>query len=262
MRPASTFPEANRVLTAPDGMENCDPLQVHVTDDFVVSAWDLEPGELEELRRNGGRVYLYVWTQAGTQPPVALHAASPFASSQAVARAVGEEHVTIALPRTIVVKQLAAWEAGQGMSTRSATAFCSAMRAAVPETPGPCVCGKVPHEADCPGGTVTDPACASPGASLIWDERVRQISAEGWTPKHDDEHAEGGYYNQPALPQAAAVYAVTAHQGEKAIVGCQNPGWPWDLEWFKPASPIRMLVKAGALIAAEIDRRLRAGERP
>jgi hypothetical protein len=31
--------------------------------------------------------------------------------------------------------------------------------------------------------------------------------------------------------------------------------WPWDPSWWKPSpDPIRNLVKAGALIAAEIDR--------
>jgi hypothetical protein len=31
--------------------------------------------------------------------------------------------------------------------------------------------------------------------------------------------------------------------------------WPWDAEWWKPSpDSVRNLVKAGALIAAEIDR--------
>ncbi len=34
--------------------------------------------------------------------------------------------------------------------------------------------------------------------------------------------------------------------------------WPWGKSWWKPSDdPIRDLEKAGALIAAEIDRRLR-----
>jgi hypothetical protein len=38
--------------------------------------------------------------------------------------------------------------------------------------------------------------------------------------------------------------------------------WPWDDEWYKPTpkDPIRQLVKAGALIAAEIDRFQRKAE--
>jgi hypothetical protein len=30
--------------------------------------------------------------------------------------------------------------------------------------------------------------------------------------------------------------------------------WPWSFEWWKPKDRIRNLVRAGALIAAEIDR--------
>jgi ribosomal protein S14 len=29
--------------------------------------------------------------------------------------------------------------------------------------------------------------------------------------------------------------------------------WPWDMDWWKPSNGIQNLVKAGALIAAEID---------
>jgi hypothetical protein len=37
--------------------------------------------------------------------------------------------------------------------------------------------------------------------------------------------------------------------------------WPWDQEWWKPSDdPIRNLAKAGALIAAEIDRLQRKAE--
>lgn len=39
--------------------------------------------------------------------------------------------------------------------------------------------------------------------------------------------------------------------------------WPWDASWWKPsADPIRNLVKAGALIAAEIDRLQRLTSKP
>lgn len=33
--------------------------------------------------------------------------------------------------------------------------------------------------------------------------------------------------------------------------------WPWGAGWWKPSEPKRMLVKAGALVAAEIDRQER-----
>lgn len=80
------------------------------------------------------------------------------------------------------------------------------------------------------------------GINLIEDERNRQIHVEGWTEEHDDKHVN----NELAL--AAACYAVpdVFSQGY----------WPptWDLSWYKSTTRIRDLVKAGALIAAEIDR--------
>ena len=78
--------------------------------------------------------------------------------------------------------------------------------------------------------------------NLIEAERNRQQYVEGWTEEHDDKHVN----NELAL--AAACYAVpdVFSQGY----------WPptWDLSWYKPTTRIRDLVKAGALIAAEIDR--------
>lgn len=80
------------------------------------------------------------------------------------------------------------------------------------------------------------------GVNLIESERERQIYREGWTEEHDDKHVN----NELAL--AAACYAVpdVFSQGY----------WPptWNLSWYKSTTRIRDLVKAGALIAAEIDR--------
>lgn len=80
------------------------------------------------------------------------------------------------------------------------------------------------------------------GVNLIEAERNRQIHVEGWTEEHDDKHVN----NELAL--AAACYAVpdVFSQGY----------WPptWDLSWYKSTTRIRDLVKAGALIAAEIER--------
>lgn len=86
---------------------------------------------------------------------------------------------------------------------------------------------------------------AATGAELIAAERQRQVEAEGWTPEHDDEHDNG------ELARAAAVYTMPELHDE---------WWPWSEGWYRPGTPIRELTKAGALIAAEIDRRLRAGE--
>jgi hypothetical protein len=82
------------------------------------------------------------------------------------------------------------------------------------------------------------------GIEIIAAERQRQIEQEGWSAEHDDEHREG------ELGKAAACYAQPPEIG----VRCQD--WPWDRKWWKPtpSDRIRELAKAGALIAAEIDR--------
>ena len=86
------------------------------------------------------------------------------------------------------------------------------------------------------------------GVGMITDERLRQIKVEGWTPEHDDEHKDG------ELAEAASCYAYVSNYEHPQNVRVPED-WPWDRKWWKPsADPIRNLVKAGALIAAEIDR--------
>jgi len=89
------------------------------------------------------------------------------------------------------------------------------------------------------------------GAELITTERERQMSEEGYHAEHDD----GATEQQLAL--AAACY----------ILDTIEPGghcglWPWNDDYFKPTrdDPIRQLTKAGALVAAEIDRIQRSTE--
>ena len=77
-------------------------------------------------------------------------------------------------------------------------------------------------------------------------ERQRQVSAEGWSREHDDEHSRG------ELAQAAACYATSSVPYE--VDGEPLPSWPWEKSWWKPTTPRRDLVKAGALILAEIER--------
>jgi hypothetical protein len=93
------------------------------------------------------------------------------------------------------------------------------------------------------------------GATLITEERLRQIEVEGWTPEHDSDkdHSKG------QLALAGAVYA--RHYAIPNITNVEVL-WPWDMIWWKPTpnDPIRQLVKAGALIAAEIDRLQRLKE--
>jgi hypothetical protein len=94
------------------------------------------------------------------------------------------------------------------------------------------------------------------GIVRIMSERLRQVSEEGWTPEHDDEHA--GFEMTCAAIGYALHAAGTRHPADSAPF--HGPvAWPWSREWWKPSDdPIRDLEKAGALIAAEIDRLQRA----
>ena len=87
------------------------------------------------------------------------------------------------------------------------------------------------------------------GTYLIQEERQRQLDVEGWTPEHDEQH------NLGQLALAAKTYILFAQDSLCGRARAVYPGWPWDYSWWKPSpDPIRNLVKAGALIAAEIDR--------
>lgn len=82
-------------------------------------------------------------------------------------------------------------------------------------------------------------------------ERLRQQDAEGWTPEHDDMHKGG------QLALAAACYTLASH---RLTSHGEVPGiWPWAPSFWKPTYGRRDLVKAGALILAEIERLDRAG---
>ena len=77
-------------------------------------------------------------------------------------------------------------------------------------------------------------------------QRQRQQSVEGWTPEHDDEHGRG------EMAMAAVCYI--NETGTVNRNGGRPWGWPWDASWWKPNTRRRNLVKAGALIIAEIER--------
>jgi hypothetical protein len=81
-------------------------------------------------------------------------------------------------------------------------------------------------------------------------ERQRQIEAEGWTPEHDDEHDSG------ELAKAAASYA-----GDTRTFNAAAPvDWPWEQKWWKPRDRRSDLIRAAALIVAEIERLDRASQ--
>jgi hypothetical protein len=112
------------------------------------------------------------------------------------------------------------------------------------------------------------PSCESPpssgsmpsGAEMIHRERERQISKERFDADHDDDHRDN------EIVRAATAYLVHyVQRGWKldAQDDClareyrtdrPNEFWPWSREDWKPKGAIEDLVRAGALIAAEIDR--------
>lgn len=89
------------------------------------------------------------------------------------------------------------------------------------------------------------------GIARIAAERRRQVEREGWTSEHDDTHTDG------ALAVCASIYATPPNQRENDEQSVPW-GWPFNCCDWKPGDRIRELEKAGALIAAEIDRLLRA----
>ena len=100
-------------------------------------------------------------------------------------------------------------------------------------------------------------------------ERRRQVDAEGWSPDHDDGHRNG----EMALAAAAYTFNSVSHVGPTAYINFsfrrQPMGqfdlatliWPWEWRWWKPIDRRRDLVKAAALIVAEIERLDRAEKR-
>lgn len=91
------------------------------------------------------------------------------------------------------------------------------------------------------------------GAELIAAERERQMSEEGWTEEHDDQHEDA------ELAWTACYYAMPCPKVVHDIVIPPHVMFPdnWDESWAKRRGyhdRVRDLVKAGALIAAEIDR--------
>lgn len=103
------------------------------------------------------------------------------------------------------------------------------------------------------------------GFQLIALERARQISEESFGADHDNEH------KGCELAMAACCYAapypiyIQGKLTKGAGVIFHDP-WPWEPEWDKRVIAnnglpndlrIKDLIKAGALIAAEIDRLIR-----
>lgn len=94
-------------------------------------------------------------------------------------------------------------------------------------------------------------------------ERERQMQAEGWGTDHDDHHDTG------EMAKAAACYAIFSAMPDDARdlanfddslleMNFFRRYWPWERHWWKPKDRRRDLVRAAALLVAEIERLDRA----
>jgi hypothetical protein len=82
-------------------------------------------------------------------------------------------------------------------------------------------------------------------------ERERQVSVEGWSAAHDAAHSSG------ELALAGSCYALVAGVSDaerSSLVSVFPPRWPWSPSWWKPKDRRRDLVRAAALIVAELER--------
>ena len=93
------------------------------------------------------------------------------------------------------------------------------------------------------------------GTQRIVNERVRQTQVEKFTDAADDHYVDN------ELLRAAKCYLDYAQwqylcprRAADEFPRNRLLAWPWDTSWWKPVNSIRALEKAGALIAAEIDR--------
>lgn len=103
--------------------------------------------------------------------------------------------------------------------------------------------------------THPQPAAAvkSDGVAAIAQERTRQVVTEAMTAQGDAGYRRG------QLAYAALAYlqlsAMELRDGGRAHIATASPPacWPWDASWWKPRDVRRDLVRAGALIAAQLD---------
>ncbi|MBW6371843.1 LysM peptidoglycan-binding domain-containing protein, partial [Pseudomonas aeruginosa] len=109
-----------------------------------------------------------------------------------------------------------------------------------------------------PAGTVIKLPAAAPGKEVpqawldVQVERRRQVEAEGYHGFRDS------HYINYELSKAARAYIEVSWHALSGGLPCKQPeSWPW-MAGFKWADGRTMLVKAGALILAEIERLDRA----
>lgn len=104
-----------------------------------------------------------------------------------------------------------------------------------------------PFEAAIEAGWI-DPTDQSKALIDVMNERDRQQNEKGWSPEHDDLYVDG------ELTAAAACYVLHGGGWQNKVLSPLSVLWPWSTKWWKPTNPRRDLVKAAALILAEIER--------
>ncbi len=106
-----------------------------------------------------------------------------------------------------------------------------------------------------PGRYPAPTANMAAALAAIAAERRRQIEEEGYDASYDDMATKG------QLATAAACYAFQAGARARTFPGDPQPIgiWPWESEYWKPSThPVRNLIKAAALIVADLERIARA----
>ena len=63
------MPGANLILNPPDGMEDCEPLEILKHEGGLMSCWEVSPEDLAAIQETG-RIYLNVLCAPGSHPPV------------------------------------------------------------------------------------------------------------------------------------------------------------------------------------------------
>lgn len=99
------------------------------------------------------------------------------------------------------------------------------------------------------------------GIELIAEERQRQIDVEGYSEQHDSQHKTSEFiYAALAYIESARIGVHCLELGNDDVSSILERKTEWGnacIPWkgaFKASTDVRDLVKAGALIAAAIDR--------
>lgn len=202
----------------------------HRVPQYLLSAWDVEKAAYRDFALSG----IKAWGQAAVD--AALSASAP--ASGAERMTAGEWSCPQCDCRTYARVDEKKPDGRFGPGPQIRCVECKAVwKNDRPIIPAPATPPGVPDSVRALSEAVKD----------VLSERRRQVEAKGWTPEHDDLHRLG------EIAWAAAAYAESASRTHPSP---RPPAvWPWRRDEWKPSTPRRNLVKAGALILAEIERR-------